>query len=149
MTSTSTTSTSTSTVRRPGPIHWLWYAMGGALPPRYRDWVLHDVTTSTWPMRQMIRSLVQMLPVGLLLVLLVPGALWVRLVAVLGGAIVGMIYAASYVYETTEHRALKAGFARGQAQAVRDQANAGEREAAALRYAQRYREEPAIPRSSE
>ena len=29
---------------RPDPLHWLWYAVGGGLPPRYRAWVGHDVT---------------------------------------------------------------------------------------------------------
>jgi hypothetical protein len=76
-------------MRRPGPLRWLWYAMGGGLPERYRDWVLHDVTTRTWALRQMLRSIVQLVPIGILLVLLVPGELWVRLVAVLGGAAVG------------------------------------------------------------
>src|ERR1700736_2419153 len=31
----------------PGPIRWLWYAFGGALGPRYRKWVLHDLTSRT------------------------------------------------------------------------------------------------------
>ena len=55
-----------------------------------------------------------------MLALLVPGELWVRLVAVLGGALVGLMYAASFVHLTTEHRAVKAGFAPGRAQAERD-----------------------------
>ena len=127
------------TVHRPGPLRWLWYAMGGGLPPRYRDWVLHDVTTRTWALRQMLRSIVQLVPIGILLVLLVPGELWVRLVAVLGGAAVGMIYAASFVHLTTEHRSVKAGWARGQAEAVREKRTAPRREAAARRYEERYR----------
>ena len=45
-----------------------------------------------------------------------------------------MLYAVSYLEESTEHRALKAGFARGTVKAVRDQADAGTREAAAERY---------------
>jgi hypothetical protein len=50
-----------------------------------------------------------------------------------------MIYAVAYLYEATEHRAMKAGYPRGMAQAVRDDARADERLAAALRYADRYR----------
>lgn len=126
-------------MHRPGPLWWLWYAMGGGLPERYRDWVLHDVTTRTWALRQMLRSIVQLVPIGILLVLLVPGELWVRLVAVLGGAAVGMIYAASFVHLTTEHRSVKAGWARGQAEAVREKRTAPQREAAARRYEERYR----------
>lgn len=126
-------------MHRPGPLWWLWYAMGGGLPARHRDWVLHDVTTRTWALRQMLRSIVQLVPVGILLVLLVPGELWVRLVAVLGGAAVGMIYAASFVHLTTEHRSVKAGWAPGQAEAVREKRTAPQREAAARRYEERYR----------
>lgn len=132
----------TSDVRRPGPLWWLWYAMGGGLPVRYRDWVLHDVTTRTWALRQMLRSVVQLVPIGALLVVVVPGELWVRLVAVLGGALVGLMYAASFVHLTTEHRAVKAGYARGEAEAARERRTAPAREAAERRYAERYRGGP-------
>lgn len=124
---------------RPGPLRWLWYALGGGLPPRYRDWVLHDVTVRSWPFRQMARSLVQILPFAVVLLLVVPGELWVRGAAVLGGTLVGMVYAASFVQQTTEQRAMKAGWPAGYAQAVRDERDAPAREAAARRYAERYR----------
>ncbi|MGE3284731.1 MAG: DUF5313 family protein [Pseudonocardia sp.] len=123
----------------PGPLRWLLYAYGAALPPRYRDWVLHDLTTRTWMARQLARGLVQVTPAACLVVLLVPGPLWVRAMAVVGGVLIGMIYGAAYVYETTEHRALKAGFPRGTLQSVRDAAHAQERAAAAQRYALRHR----------
>lgn len=120
-------------------MRWLWYAMGGALPSHYRDWVLHDLTTRRWRWRSLFRSLVQILPVGLLILAFLPSELWVRVMAVAGGIWVGMIYALAYLDEASEHRALKAGFARGTAAAVRDEANAGAREASAARYAERYR----------
>jgi hypothetical protein len=132
----------TSDVQRPGPFWWLWYAMGGGLPDRHRTWVLHDVTTRTWVLRQMLRSVVQLVPIGVLLVVLVPGELWVRLVAVLGGALVGLMYAASFVPLTTEHRAVKAGYARGEAEATRERMNAPARVAAERRYAERFRGGP-------
>lgn len=128
-----------SNVVRPGPLLWLWYAAGGRLPERHREWVLHDVTTRTWPLRQMGRSLVQLVPVAALLLLVVPGELWVRVVAVLGGALVGMVYAASFVQQTTEQRAMKAGYPPGYAQAVRDRRDTPGKAAAAQRYADRYR----------
>jgi hypothetical protein len=128
-----------STRRRPGPVRWLLYAFGRGLPPEHRDWVLHDLTTRTWPLRQMVRSVIQVLPFGVVLALLLPGELWVRVLAVVGGALVGLIYAAAYVYETTEHRARKAGFAPGALTAVREAAHAEERAAAQDRYNQRYR----------
>ena len=125
--------------RRPDPLHWLLYAFGRKLPPRYRTWVLHDLTTGTWVLRQMIRSLVQVLPFAVVLALLLPGEPWVRITAVLGGAAVGMIYAAAFVHETTESRAAKAGYPRGYIVEVRNEAHADERAAAQRRYEQRYR----------
>ena len=124
---------------RPGPLLWLWYALGGGLPERYRDWVLHDVTTRLWPLRQILRSLVQLAPIAVVLLFVVPGELWVRLVAILGGALVGLVYAASFVQQTTEHRAIKAGWPPHHAQAVRDARDAPGRAGAAQRYAERYR----------
>ncbi len=119
-------------------MRWLWYAVGGGLPPRHREWVLHDLTTRRWRLRSLFRSLVQILPAGLLIVAFLPSELWVRLMAVAGGIWVGMIYALAYLDEVSEHRALKAGFARGTVKAVRDEADAVGQEAAA-RYAERYR----------
>lgn len=129
---------------RPGPLWWLWYAVGGGLPARHRDWVLYDVSTRTWALRQMLRAVVQLVPVGVLLVLLVPGELWVRLVAVLGGSLVGLMYAASFLPLTTEHRAVKAGWPRGAAQAARDRLAAPSRDAAQARYDERYRGGPPV-----
>ncbi|WP_346278999.1 DUF5313 family protein, partial [Pseudonocardia sp.] len=44
------------TRRRPGPLRWLWYALGGGLPPLYRRWVLHDTTCETWRLRHFARA---------------------------------------------------------------------------------------------
>lgn len=41
-------------IQRPGPLWWIWYAFGGKLPDRYRDWVLHDVTCRTWWLRHVL-----------------------------------------------------------------------------------------------
>jgi hypothetical protein len=128
------------TRRRPNPVQWLLYAFGFGLPAAYREWVLHDLTTGTWQARQMLRSLVQVVPFAAAIVLLMPGELWVRLVAVLGGAVVGMIYAVAYLEEATEHRARKAGYPRGTLQSVRNEAHADERAEADRRYAERYRQ---------
>jgi Family of unknown function (DUF5313) len=124
---------------RPGPLRWLWYALGGGLPPQYREWVRHDVTASTWAWRQMVRALVQALPVALVVGLLIPGSLTIRLMAVLGGVFVAMIYVLSFVDEAVENRAVKAGFPRGYAKAMREAAKAPQREAAVRRYDERYR----------
>jgi hypothetical protein len=63
---------------RPGPLRWYWYAVGGRLPDRYRRWVLHDLTCRTWPLRHLARLVAQLAPVAIVLVLLLPGHLWIR-----------------------------------------------------------------------
>ncbi|HZG92941.1 MAG TPA: DUF5313 family protein [Pseudonocardia sp.] len=125
--------------RRPGPVRWLLYAFGRGLPPEHREWVLHDLTTRTWALRQLLRSTVQVLPFALVLAAVLPGEPWVRVMAVAGGWAVGMIYAVAYLYETTEHRAIKAGYPRGLVQEVRGAAGADQRAAEERRYAERYR----------
>lgn len=125
---------------RPGPLRWLWYALGGGLPERYRDWVLHDVTVRTWWVRQIARALfVRAVPVGVVVGLLIPGSVGIRVLAVLGGIAVAMIYVVAFVEEAVEHRAMKAGFPRGFAKGLREAAKAPERDAAARRYEERYR----------
>lgn len=121
--------------------------MGGGLPPRHRMWVLHDVTTRWWRFRALFRSLVQLAPVALLIYLLLPSEPWVRVLAILGGMLVGLIYALAYLEESSEHRAIKAGYARGTARAVREQADVGA-QAAVARYAARYRDDGGTTPSS-
>jgi len=128
-------------LRRPGPVRWLLYAYGWGLPGEYREWVLHDLTTRTWAVRQLLRSLVQALTLAIPVALLLPLQPWLRVAAVLGGTAIGMIYATAYLYETTEHRALKAGYPRGMLQSIRDAAHADKHAAEKQRYVQRYRNE--------
>ncbi|HEX3648813.1 MAG TPA: DUF5313 family protein, partial [Pseudonocardiaceae bacterium] len=79
-------------MRRPNPVQWLWYAWGGRLPQRYREWVLHDVTTSTWLFRQMARAIALTLTavavVFVPLVLLVHVVFWLAIAAVVLGVLV-------------------------------------------------------------
>jgi len=124
---------------RPGPFRWLLYAFARGLPPQYREWVLHDVTTRTWVLRHLLRAAVQLAPVAVLLYLLMPGSSGVRAGAVLGGLLLGFFYSVAYMYETTENRAMKAGYARGTAGEVRDRRTAVVRDEQARRYAEQYR----------
>ena len=128
------------TVHRPGPLRWIWYAFGGGLPARHRSWVLYDASCPSWGLRHFARAFVQMAPVAIPVLLLVPGPLWIRLVAILLGWLVGLQYALYTMQESVEHRVLKAGYPRGAAQAARDASHAGERAEAARRYAARYRD---------
>ncbi|NMI01348.1 DUF5313 family protein [Pseudonocardia acidicola] len=127
---------------RPGPIRWLAYAFGAGLPAKNRTWVLHDVTTRTWRLRHLARTAVQLTPIAVLLYVLIPGPAWVRGGAVLAGLLLGFFYSVAYMYETAEHRAVKAGYPQGAAAGVRDEAHAGEREEAQRRYAERWRTQP-------
>ncbi len=127
---------------RPGPLRWVLYAFGRGLPAEYREWVLHDITTRTWVLRHMIRTAVQLLPIAVLLYVLIPGPAWVRACAVLAGLLLGFFYSLSYMYETTENRAIKAGYARGMAREIRDRPGAALREERARRYNERYRNPP-------
>jgi Family of unknown function (DUF5313) len=119
--------------------------MGGGLPPRHRHWVLHDVTTKRWRWRALFRSVIQILPVAVLLFIFLPTQSWVALMAVGGGLLVGMIYAVAYLDESTEHRALKAGFTRGTASRIRGDVDIDELEEDE-RYYRRDRDDgPATP----
>jgi hypothetical protein len=107
--------------------------------------VLHDVTSRTWVLRHLLRTGVQLAPFAVLLYLLLPGSPVVRASAVLGGIALGYLYSVIYMYETTENRAMKAGYPRGTARDLRDQRTSVVREDEARLYAERYR----TPRSGE
>jgi hypothetical protein len=138
--------TSPGTLVRPGPLRWFWYALGGGLPHRFSPWVLHDTTTRTWALRHLLRSAVQLaVPIALVLVL-VPGAFWIRGMAALGGILLALFFSVAYMTETTESRVKRAGYRPGTAEAGRDRAAAvrelhdrERRQAAAARRAARYR----------
>jgi hypothetical protein len=125
--------------RRPNPARWLAYAFGAGLPAVHREWVLHDVTTRTWQLRHLARTTVQLAPFAIALYLLIPGEPWVRAMAVLAGLLLGYFYSAAYMYETAEHRVLKAGYPRGTAATTRAAAHADEDLEREKRYEQRWR----------
>lgn len=124
---------------RPDPLRWVWYAYGGGLPTRFAPWVRHDTTAPTWWLRHVVRVVVQIAPFVAAIVIFVPGPLWLRVMSALGGAIMGMIFAVAYVHETAEHRLVKAGYPPGTGVAVRAERTREQDEAAAARYAARYR----------
>ncbi|TDC90829.1 hypothetical protein E1161_17660 [Saccharopolyspora aridisoli] len=122
---------------RPDPLRWTWYAFGGRLPARHRAWVLHDVTCRTWVLRHTARSLVQISP-GLLFLLL-PGPLWIRAMSVLGGVMLALWYSLSYMEHTCEYRLHKHGYPIGTGRATREAAHAEARAQRASRYDEIYR----------
>ena len=132
-------------VVRPAPHRWIGYAFGGRLPERHRAWVLHDTTTSTWWLRHIARTLVQLaVPIALVVVLL-PAPWQLRLACALGGIFLAMIYSLAYMDPATETRVVKAGYPAGTAHALRERASLGRQQkeserkrAAAAKRAARY-----------
>jgi uncharacterized protein DUF5313 len=98
---------------RPNPAQWVWYALGGGLPRRLSPWVLDDVTRRTWVFRHLARALVQLAPVVLLCLVVAPVPFSFRLSAAVGGLLMGLLFSLAYMTETTEHRAVKAGYPPG------------------------------------
>lgn len=129
-----------SEIVRPNPFRWLLYAMGTGLPARHKGWVMHDVTARTWQLRHIARATVQLFPVAVLLYIFIPGQPWVRAMAVLAGLLLGYFYSVAYMYESAEHRAMKAGFPHGAAAMIRDESHADERREQEERYAARWRQ---------
>ncbi|TWH75635.1 hypothetical protein JD78_04199 [Modestobacter roseus] len=119
---------------RPNPAQWLWYAYGGGLPPHLSDWVLADTTGPGWVVRHLVRALVQLAPVLVLCLIVPPVPLGIRVTAAVGGLVIGGMFAVAYMTETTEHRAVKAGWAPGTTARVRGERVERERVERRARY---------------
>jgi hypothetical protein len=109
--------------RRPNPLRWLWYAVGGRLPDRYREWVLWDLTSPTWVFRHLSRALTQHSVWLLLLLLPIPISLrlWMIVVAVS----VGLFFSLSFMEDASERRLIKHGFPVGLNRRIREEAGSG------------------------
>ncbi|MGY2085294.1 DUF5313 family protein [Blastococcus sp. SYSU DS0539] len=105
--------------QRPTPLQWVWYALGGGLPRELAPWVLDDTTRSTWVWRHLARAVVQLLPLVVACLLLVPVPLAYRVSAAGGGLLLGLLFSLAYMVETIEHRVAKAGYEPGTAARVR------------------------------
>lgn len=99
-------------IQRPKPVQWSWYIYGGTLPPRYRAWVLHDLTCRTRWLRQIVRTSATMVPLAIVGVIAF-GPTWITWTALLGGLSIALIYALSYVDQSAEHRLTKHGYPHG------------------------------------
>jgi Flp pilus assembly protein TadB len=62
----------------PGAARWLLFAAGFRLPAENADWVRHELTDAGWRGRLIGRHLIVTVPICVVFVLL-PGALWIRL----------------------------------------------------------------------
>jgi Family of unknown function (DUF5313) len=128
----------TTSETRPGPVRWLWYAFGGALGPRYREWVLHDLTSRTRWVRHLARAVVQVAPAGAL-VMLVLGSGWITLVALLGGLLLSLMYSVAFFNQVVEHRLLRHGYPWGTAQLIASERDRTKDPDGMRRYMQTYR----------
>jgi hypothetical protein len=72
-------------------------------------------------LRHLSRSLVQLLPVLVLCLTVVPVSFGYRISATVGGLFLALVFSLAYVTETTEHRVVKAGYESGTAAAVREE----------------------------
>ena len=122
--------------RRPTVWQWLRYSVGGRLPEDLAEWVLHDTTCRSWALRQVARSLLAISPLVVVLLVVVPGPLWIRALSALGGMLMSLLYSLGYLVETAEHRLVKAGYPAGTGAAVR-QGRAVEGSAATARRRER------------
>lgn len=99
---------------RPNPAQWLWYAYGGRLPDRYREWVLHDNTSRTWMLRHLTRILAQALPVLIvifvLLRLFTPVSAWTIIAVMTLGLLVSLFYTIGTARDLCMVRLAKQGF---------------------------------------
>ena len=64
--------------------------------------------------------LAQLAPVAIVLVILLPGPLWIRVMGAVGGSLVDFLYSFVFLYEATEGRATKAGYPHGTLNEVRN-----------------------------
>jgi fatty acid desaturase len=125
--------------RRPDPLRWLWYTFGGTLGPRYRDWVLRDLTGRTRWERQLIRAVVQVAPL-VVVVLLVLGSGWIAWVGVGCGMVLALIYSMAYFDPAVEHRLAKHGYQPGTAQRILSKREDAKHPDRMRRYMQTYRD---------
>lgn len=81
--------------KRPDPARWVWYAFGGRLPQRYREWVLRDVTGPHWRLRYAAQIVVRTAPfliAGWVALILLPGIPAGLALAAMGVALLFTLY---------------------------------------------------------
>lgn len=119
-------------VKRPNPLLWLWYAVGGKLPDRYKEWVLHDATVPTWLVRHVIRRLVFMLPIltalYVLLAVILDFAPTIVLLGLALGVYAGVYYSLIFSTHSVDSRVTRHGFPDEYASQVRHALKAAEKE---------------------
>jgi len=130
---------------RPNVIQWLWFAFGGRLPMRYREWVLADATSRTWLLRFTARALVRIAPLvvaALAVLWLVDAKPALGLAAVVLGLTVGIYYAMSYAPERVDQQLATYGYPEGTAAEIRQERSGPKNTAQRERYDRTWRQPP-------
>jgi hypothetical protein len=109
--------TQTDTPSRPDPLRRLWYTFGGGLGSRYREWVLHDITSPTRWVRQVARAVVQAATMGAL-AFVVLGTGWITWVSLIGGLSFSLVYYVAFFDAFAEHRLCQHGYPWGTAKRI-------------------------------
>ncbi len=104
---------------RPNPVLWCWFAYWGPLPQRYSIWVLYDVTSSLWVVRHLARIVAAALPPVVAVAVLFPGPLHLRVLTALVAGGCAVLFTATWINESTEHRLIQAGYDWGVGTALR------------------------------
>lgn len=120
-------------MRRPGPLRWLRYAFGGALPPEHREWVLHDTTSGTWLLRHLARVLVVIAAPELAILVFLPAHLGLRVLTALVCGSCAVLLTAILSNDMTERRLNTAGYPWGTGERTRQQRAEAEQRAAVQR----------------
>ena len=109
-------------LERPELRAFLWYALGGSLPPRYNAWVLYDVTCRTWMLRHFARVFAIITPLSAAFFLvLVP--IYGAPAAYSGMCFSGTLFLAGMIYTLidSDRRAVRAGYPTNYVALVRSQ----------------------------
>lgn len=131
-------------LQRPTMAWWLWYALGGALPDRYRTWVLHDVTARTWVLRHAARSMVQLVVPVALLAAFLPVSGGIRVLTAFGAGLPALQVMLIMTSHVCEGRLVKAGYPAELGAEIRTaRSNAAQRD-----HAQRYAAKVAARRAA-
>jgi hypothetical protein len=109
-------------LERPGLRLLIWYSIGGSLPARYKTWVLHDVTCSTWVLRHFARVFAIITPPSLasFLIFVPPFGAPAAYACV---CLTGMLFLTGMIYTLidSDRRAVRAGYPTDYAGLVRSQ----------------------------
>ena len=133
------------TAPRPNVFQWLWFAFGGRLPMRYREWVLRDAVSRTWLLRFTARALIRIAPLvvaALVVLWLVDAAFGLGVASVVLGLIVGIYYAMSYAPERIDLQLAAYGYPPGTADRTRQERSAAKNASQRERYERNWRRSP-------